>query len=55
MRSQNRSRLPTKASAGHPSERYITLLHAGARAHGLPEPWCRYLDSGRSADDVLGG
>jgi cation transport regulator ChaC len=29
---------------GAPSLRYITLLREGARAHGLPETWVRYLD-----------
>jgi cation transport regulator ChaC len=29
---------------GDPSLRYITLLHDGARVHGLPEHWIRYLD-----------
>jgi cation transport regulator ChaC len=28
-----------------PSLRYISLLRDGARAHGLPEHWVRYLDS----------
>jgi cation transport regulator ChaC len=28
-----------------PSLRYISLLRDGARAHGLPEQWVRYLDS----------
>ncbi len=28
-----------------PSFRYISLLRDGARAHGLPEVWVRYLDS----------
>jgi gamma-glutamylcyclotransferase len=30
---------------GTPSHRYITLLREGARAHGLPADWVRYLDS----------
>ena len=30
-----------------PSFRYISLLRDGARAHGLPEAWVRYLDSVR--------
>lgn len=30
---------------GNPSLRYITLLREGARAHGLPEPYIRFLDS----------
>jgi gamma-glutamylcyclotransferase len=34
-----------KPTDGTPSLRYITLLREGARAHGLPEPWLRYLDS----------
>ncbi len=29
---------------GKPSLRYITLLRDGARAHGLPEPYIRFLD-----------
>ena len=34
-----------KPSDGVPSLRYITLLREGARAHGLPADWLRYLDS----------
>lgn len=34
-----------KPSDGIPSLRYITLLREGARAHGLPADWLRYLDS----------
>jgi cation transport regulator ChaC len=30
---------------GTPSRRYISLLREGARAHGLPEDWVRFLDS----------
>lgn len=30
---------------GNPSLRYITLLREGARAHGLPEAYLRFLDS----------
>jgi cation transport regulator ChaC len=30
---------------GAPSFRYISLLRDGARIHGLPESWVRYLDS----------
>lgn len=30
---------------GRPSLRYITLLRDGARFHGLPTAWIRYLDS----------
>ena len=30
---------------GTPSFRYISLLREGARAHGLPETWVRFLDS----------
>lgn len=33
------------AEDGRPSKRYITLLREGARAHGLPQPWIRYLDN----------
>jgi len=29
---------------GMPSHRYITLLREGARAHGLPDHWVRFLD-----------
>jgi cation transport regulator ChaC len=28
-----------------PSYRYISLLREGARAHGLPEAWLKFLDS----------
>lgn len=35
---------------GRPSLRYITLLRDGARAHGLPEPWLRFLDEVRHAE-----
>ena len=38
--------LPTD---GHPSLRYLTLLRDGARAHGLPEHWVRFLDEVRHA------
>ncbi len=30
---------------GRPSVRYIRLLREGARAHGLPAPWLKLLDS----------
>lgn len=30
---------------GNPSRRYIMLLRDGARAHGLPEHWVRFLES----------
>ena len=33
-----------KESDGNPSLRYITLLRAGARAHGLPDHYLRFLD-----------
>jgi len=29
---------------GSPSLRYLTLLRKGARAHGLPDHWIRFLD-----------
>ncbi len=29
---------------GNPSLRYITLLREGARSHGLPEDWVRFLE-----------
>jgi len=32
------------AEDGNPSLRYITLLQEGARAHGLPEDWLRFLE-----------
>jgi len=34
---------------GNPSLRYITLLRDGARAHGLPEHWLRFLDEVKHA------
>ena len=34
-----------KETDGTPSFRYISLLRDGARAHGLPETWVRFLDS----------
>jgi cation transport regulator ChaC len=34
-----------KETDGTPSLRYISLLRDGARAHGLPEDWVRFLDS----------
>jgi gamma-glutamylcyclotransferase len=30
---------------GRPSLRYLTLLRDGARAHGLPEHYIRFLDN----------
>ena len=39
-----------KASDGNPSLRYITLLRAGARAHGLPEHYRRFLDGVKPAE-----
>jgi len=35
---------------GRPSRRYITLLRDGARAHGLPQHWLRFLDKVEPAD-----
>jgi len=35
---------------GNPSLRYLTLLRDGARAHGLPEHWIRFLESVRHAE-----
>jgi gamma-glutamylcyclotransferase len=35
---------PGRGTDGKPSLRYITLLREGARAHGLPEPYIRYLE-----------
>jgi cation transport regulator ChaC len=34
---------------GNPSRRYITLLRDGARAHGLPEDWIRFLEGVKDA------
>lgn len=34
---------------GNPSLRYISLLRDGARAHGLPERWLRFLDEVKHA------
>ncbi len=39
-----------KETDGCPSLRYITLLREGARAHGLPEPWLRFLGSVKHAE-----
>jgi hypothetical protein len=39
-----------KETDGNPSLRYLTLLREGARAHGLPEHWIRFLDSVRHAE-----
>jgi cation transport regulator ChaC len=35
---------------GRPSLRYITLLRDGARAHGLPEDYIRFLESVEHAE-----
>jgi gamma-glutamylcyclotransferase len=35
---------------GDPSLRYITLLREGARSHGLPSHWIKFLDSVRHAE-----
>ena len=35
---------------GNPSLRYITLLREGALAHGLPEPYLRFLDNVKHAE-----
>lgn len=35
---------------GQPSLRYISLLREGAREHGLPEHWVRFLDNVQPAD-----
>ncbi len=39
-----------KVTDANPSLRYITLLREGARAHGLPEPYLRFLDSVKNAE-----
>jgi cation transport regulator ChaC len=36
---------PGLAHDRRPSLRYISLLREGARVHGLPETWVRYLES----------
>jgi len=38
------------ADDGRPSLRYLSLLREGALAHGLPEPWVRFLDSVEPAE-----
>jgi cation transport regulator ChaC len=38
------------ADDGRPSSRYLSLLRDGARAHGLPEAWVRFLDSVEPAE-----
>ncbi len=35
---------------GNPSLRYLTLLRDGARAHGLPEQWIRFLEGVKHAE-----
>ena len=35
---------------GNPSLRYLTLLRDGARAHGLPDHWLRFLDGVKAAE-----
>lgn len=37
-------------SDGRPSRRYLALLRDGAREHGLPAHWIRYLDGVEAAD-----
>lgn len=39
-----------KTTDGNPSLRYITLLREGARQHGLPEHYIRFLESVRPAE-----
>jgi gamma-glutamylcyclotransferase len=39
-----------KDKDGDPSLRYLTLLRDGARAHGLPEQWIRFLESVKHAE-----
>jgi cation transport regulator ChaC len=39
-----------KETDGRPSLRYLTLLREGARAHGLPEHWLRFLEGVRHAE-----
>jgi cation transport regulator ChaC len=39
-----------KDKDGNPSLRYLTLLRDGARVHGLPEQWIRFLESVKHAE-----
>ncbi|MEE8516343.1 MAG: gamma-glutamylcyclotransferase family protein [Alphaproteobacteria bacterium] len=39
-----------KEKDGQPSLRYITLLREGARAHGLPDHYLRFLDAVQHAE-----
>ncbi|GMQ89784.1 MAG: hypothetical protein BMS9Abin10_0118 [Gammaproteobacteria bacterium] len=39
-----------KEKDGNPSQRYLTLLREGARAHGLPEHYLRFLDRAKHAE-----
>jgi len=39
-----------KETEGNPSLRYLTLLREGARAHGLPDHWIRYLEGIKHAE-----
>jgi cation transport regulator ChaC len=39
-----------KDTDGNPSLRYITMLREGARAHGLPEHYIRFLESVKHAE-----
>lgn len=39
-----------KETDGNPSLRYITLLREGARAHGLPDRWLRFLENVKHAE-----
>lgn len=39
-----------KPTDGRPSPRYIALLREGARAHGLPRHWVRFLDGVEPAE-----
>ena len=43
-----------KEHDGNPSLRYITLIRQGARAHGLPDSYLRFLDSVESAEGGCG-
>ena len=38
------------ATDGNPSLRYLTMIREGARAHGLPEHYIRFLESVRHAE-----
>jgi hypothetical protein len=44
-----------KEDDGYPSLRYLTLLRDGARAHGLPEHYIRFLEQVEHAPEPASG